>query len=172
MKKVRYLAGAVGAAPVLGLMMPPGNAEAAVTHAPAGQGKMVSLAHLGAARPYNFGGCNLPEVHVSSTRSSGLGGQMNGELNHSCISHVSGILTGGHTELLMRTRFYNRGGGKIGNDHFDQPNRHSKSGLVWTSWVHTNTVDAFEVCIALVENSVSRTRKYGDVCLKTNGTRG
>jgi hypothetical protein len=57
MKKVRYLAMAVGAVPALGLLMPAGNAVAGATHIPAAKGKAVSLDHTKGARPdYKCGG--------------------------------------------------------------------------------------------------------------------
>lgn len=164
MKKVRYLAGAAGVAPVLGLMMPPGNAMATVTHSPAGQGKSVSLVHLRAsARPHNTGGCNSPASITSLTESS-LFGTMHGTPGVSCISRVTASLPGGHTELDMRTRYYNFNGGKIGGDHFDTAHRLQFA----TSWRHTDTVFAHKVCIALVEASPKHTWKYGDICLNTS----
>jgi hypothetical protein len=163
MKKVRYLAGAAGLAPVLGLMMPPGNAAATVTHAPTYKGKTVSLPHLKVAHPRNLGDC-LSSTRTSSQSPEGILGFMFGTPFHSCIGYVSAALHGGHTQLDMRTRFYNRAGTKIGGDHFNTA-YHGSSG--WTSWKHTTKVNAWTVCIALVEASANHTRKYGDVCLST-----
>jgi hypothetical protein len=162
MKKVRYLAGVAGVAPVLGLMIPPGNAVATVKHAPADKGKTVSLAHLRIAHTDNFGNCRS-STGIGSKSSHGLTGYMFGTRSASCIDFVSAFLPGGHTELDMRTRFYNRAGTKIGGDHFDTASRSNTS----TRWKHTTTINAWSVCIALVEASPNHTRKYGDICLST-----
>ena len=57
MKKVRYLIGAAGVAPALGLMMSAGNASAGITHAPTGKAKAVSLAHIKGTLPRKLGSC-------------------------------------------------------------------------------------------------------------------
>jgi hypothetical protein len=160
MKKVRYFAGAVGVAPVLGLMMPAGNGEAAVTHAPAGKGKAVSLAHLQHAIP-TIGGCRNPGFSDASS-SRGLQEVVSGTIGGSCISRVAGLLHGRHLNLDMRTRFYSFNGTKIGDDHFNVAHFYSPQDN--TIWTHTISVDAWRACIALVLASNHNSKKYGPIC--------
>jgi hypothetical protein len=160
MKKVRYLAGAVGVAPVLGLMLPPGNGEAAVAHAPVGKGKAVSLAHLKLAGP-DIGGCRNPGF-ASAYSSRGLSELVSGTLGASCISFVAGILHGRHLDLDMRTRFYSYNGRKIGGDHFNVA--HYVASHDYTYWNHTTSVNAWRACIALVLAANHNSKKYGAIC--------
>ena len=163
MKKVRYLTGVVGAAPVLGLITPPGSAGAAVTHAPAANGKTVSLTHV-QTRPLNVGGCRN-SASLSPRRSAdGLSEFIRGTPGASCIAFVSGRLGGRHLNLDMRTRYYSYGGKKIGDDHFNPAQPYSPAFGI-TSWTHTTTVDAWQACIALVLASNHNSKKYGPVCL-------
>ena len=169
MKKVRYLAGAVGVAPVLGMMMPPGNGVAAVTHTTPDKGKTVSLAHLRATRPgnfhpRNFSDCPTPRVLFTSRRGS-FEELVFGQSRHSCISRVSGSLRGDFPSLDMRTRFYNANGGKVGGDHFNighlSPARRS------TVWTHTTTTFARRACIALVVASPNHALIVSPICTGT-----
>jgi len=162
MKKVRYLAGAVGVAPVLGLMMPPGNGVAAVTHTPAGKGKAVSLAHLRATRPDNFGDCPNPRG-LFITGRGGFTELVYGQSGHSCISRVSGSLRGDFPSLDMRTRFYNANGGKVGDDHFNTGHFSGRS----TVWTHTTTTFARRACIALVVASPNHALIVSPICTGT-----
>jgi hypothetical protein len=159
MKKVRYLAGAVGVAPVLGLMMQPGNGAAAVTHPSADKGKTVSLAHI---KALNIGDCRNPsEDLVSSSR--GFHGTVYGTLGASCISLVYGALGGRHEDLDMRTRFYSLNNKKIGGDHFNHFFSYSPIANT-TTWYHTTTTDAFRACIALVLAANHNSVKHGPIC--------
>lgn len=102
MKRVRYVLGAVGAAPALGLMMP--NAAATVDHAPKGSTKTVSLAHS----KMELSGC------TGTDRSTGAGGPPGHSLVESafhtpstgCIGGARGTILPKSTGLDMRTRVY------------------------------------------------------------------
>lgn len=105
MKKVKYMIGALGVAPALGMLMPAGNAAAAVTHAAGKAAKTVSLAHAKTATaaaincsPSNSRGGGVPSFAWSVFYSK-----------DTCVSYDYGLLSAGQTGLYMRTRLYENG---------------------------------------------------------------
>ncbi len=159
MKKVRYLAGVVGVAPALGLM-PAGTAANAATHAVAGKGKEVSLVHLKLAPA--VGGCAQPLGAGTTSSAKGLYEEISGTYKGSCISFEYGALDGTHTNLDMRTRFYNHSGVKIGGDHYTSGQYNHN--LLQTSWDLKVSANARSACIALVLATNHNSVKYGPIC--------
>lgn len=160
MKKVRYLMGAMGAAPALGLMMPAGNATAVTSHSPANKGKTVSLA---SAHRRQVGDCPPPRGHTSNGTLANLLRTVFGTIDGNCVSFVGALWDGKHTSLDMRTRFY-QFGGKVGGDHFNVGNSNTPAPGV-TSWKHTiSQRGASEACVALVQASANHNLARSAVC--------
>jgi hypothetical protein len=167
MKKVRYLAGAVGVVPVLGLAA--GNAAAAVTHPLADKGKAVSLAPLRGfngfrSAVFNYSDCPAPRGSTTAHNSYGLEEFLYGQRDHSCISRVNAYMKGNFTNLDMRTRYYNTNMGKIGDDHFNT----GKLESGYTVWAHTTAVNAAKACIELVWASTHNDAGFPAVCRGTS----
>ena len=155
MKKVRYVIGAVGVAPALGLMMPAVNAAAAVTHTAKKEGKTVSLVH---SRPDPGGVRRVCGGGHSKHATKGI---FEGFVFYSgtCIHETEGILGKSQTGLSMRTRLYSTGGGK-NYSHFVPG---SIVGGATCFFNVTNKVD-HEACEALVATNNHGDVKYGPVC--------
>jgi hypothetical protein len=156
MKKVRYVIGAAGVAPALGLMIPAANAATAVTHAPKNPAKTVSFDHG-----------NIPDIKCGSNKIAGVfsaNGHFHGAFNYSganCIHSQWASLNFSKTGLTERTRFYS-GNGTLERTTY-QAGRifHSPTYTFWSSVPNLN---AHKVCQALVLNGNHNTVKYGPLC--------
>jgi hypothetical protein len=152
MKKVRYVIGAVGAAPALGLMMPAAKATAAVTHPAKNAAKTVSLA---------------PDQTCGSNKIQGVfsaNGRFHGAFTYSgvnCIHRQYASLNFAKTGLTERVRYYSGGGGLEHSAYLGGKIFHSPSYTFWSSYPNFN---AHKVCEALVLNGNHKSVKYGPLC--------
>lgn len=158
MKKVRYLLGAVGAAPALGLLIPAANAAAPAAQTTHGNaGKTVSVDQGRTPRA----NCAANETNTGQSAD----GWVTGLLYYSgniCVYLQAAFLHKRQTGLTERTRYYS-GGGKLERTTW-------QAGLLsGTSTIFSSKPDmyAHEVCMALVANNNHNDVKYGPECLKT-----
>jgi len=159
MKKVRCIVGAVGVAPALVMTLPAGNAVAGVAHTAVATGKTVSLAHHKVVGPLNTGDCPGPNGEAVK-KNGALLEHAEGTVDGACFSLITGSMSGTHTSLDMRTRFYFNGS-QVGADHFNTPVVAGGN----TTWLHTTTTGASQACIALVEAAHHSVKKYGPICI-------
>jgi len=150
MKKVRYVIGAVGAAPALGLMMPAVNATAAVTHPAKNAAKTVPLAPT----------CGSNKIQGIFSAN----GHFHGAFTYSgvnCIHRQYASLNFAKKGLTERVRFYSGGGGLERTAYLGGKIAHSPSNTLWSSYPNFN---AHKVCEALVLNGNHNSVKYGPLC--------
>jgi hypothetical protein len=152
-KRLRYVIGAVGAAPALGLMVPAAHATAATRHAPGDARKTVSLRH-GQTPLISCG-----HGHTKYTQHGLLGGQI-GYSGTTCIHSQWADLDRHQTGLTERIRFYSAGGSMLATRW--QAGKFRTSQTTYFSSVPN--LNAHEVCEALVANGNHNDVKYGPVC--------
>jgi hypothetical protein len=158
MKRVRYAIGAIGVAPVLGLIIPAANAMAAVPQISKNAGKSVSLGH--GERPL----VNCGHNHTKFASGSGLfaGGQI-GYSGTTCIHSQWAELDKFQAGLTERVRFYSGAGAlerttwQAGHDIDNQ----------FTFFSSVPNLNGRMACEALVANSNHNDVKYGPVCETT-----
>jgi hypothetical protein len=149
-----YAIGALGVAPALGLMVPTGNAVAAVTHTPGKTGKTVSLLHSRIPRVDTCG-----QGH--SAHAFSPNGNMKGVVYYSgeCMHETEGILDRSRAGLSMRTRLYSDGGGRV---YSHRTGGSELGGATYFFQVVDRT--AGKACEALVSQGPSHKEIYGAPC--------
>lgn len=172
MKKVRHLIGTVGAAPVLGLMMPVAAGAATAPKASSGTAKAVRSAASSPASPSPDAGCT---GHVSTGAHSG---NFSVTVFHTpqtnCVGGVQGFIPDSNTRgLLMRTRAYSESpdgtwrrwfsGHVKGTIHCDISGRCSY--ISWYQGIHQVRQPREQVCVAIVHASTDQKIAHGPVCI-------
>jgi hypothetical protein len=162
-KKVRYALGAIGIAPVIGMVMPVPTATAA-TRVPVKTAKRVSLLD---ARGRTVPDLTCHSPHVTSPHRSIHGlriqvGYSNGDSG--CIAQVHGEISTAKTGLEMRTRVYSVPGGSQVFQNYVHGDASILGG--YTAFSTKPNVHGEQVCIALVESKHHSVivDSYGPVC--------
>lgn len=163
MKKVRYVFGAVGMAPALGMIAPAINMAAPGAQAGPGRpAKTVSLDHGGTALVNDtpLADCGSRIARVASK------GLLQGYINYSgvCVHSQGATLFKVQTGLTERARFYS-GAGRLERTTWQAGRIWSSSGV--TRFGSVPNSFAHKVCEALVANGNHNDVKYGPVCENT-----
>jgi hypothetical protein len=157
MKRVRYMIGAAGVVPVLGLVTPAAYATVRAPYAPKDSGKSVSL-HQG-ARPLLT--CGHNHIVFASTSNNLLFGQI-GYSGQTCIHSQWAQLNKRQSGLTERVRYYS-GGGAMEATYWRGGHFTTSQTTFFSS---VQNIDGREACQALVANSNHNDVKYGPVCEK------
>lgn len=159
MKKVRYVIGAAGSVPALGMMVPVAAvaAPAAAQHA----AKSVNTGLLRSGHPSPLTNCGS-KSHAHDT--SGLLSANDG-FSKGCLHSQTAILNKAKTGLAERVRFYS-GAGQLESTRYRKGTIESNSGVGITFFSSSPNSFARKVCIAITTNTAAHTLEYGPVCLK------
>lgn len=169
MKKVSLAVGAVGVAPVLGLMVP--AAAAAAVHEQAGtamtasqlRGKTVRLHDAVAAS------CTGRDSTKKLSRYHSLTVWVYHTPSNGCIGGVSGYLTAVQGGLSMRTRAYKISTHGVKTQvysHYHNGNEESGRGTFFYQGIHATFGGVTQqVCAALVSTGNHAVVNYGPVCV-------
>jgi hypothetical protein len=171
MKKVRY---AIGAAPLLGMMIPAAGAANAAAAVPPAQAPRVTAPHTDAGAAARLAAGHgksaqyaVPFVNCGSNKIQGAfsaNGHFHGAFNYSgvnCIHSQWASLNFAKTGLTERVRFYSGNGALERTTWQAGKIFHSPTYTFWTSVPNLN---AHKVCEALVLNSNHTVVKYGPLC--------
>jgi hypothetical protein len=158
MKKVRYVAGAIGVAPALGLMLAPAaQAAPAAGHTAPSAAKRVSLAPTRPATTATE--CELGSAH------SGNGDDMNADIFASghCVAYEEDFLAFRQSGLTERVRYYGPGGKEI-HQSFVHGHFITESGHTFTEFNTAVSVhDVYTAWFALVANGNHNDVEYGPI---------
>jgi hypothetical protein len=162
MKKVRYAAGAIGAAPVFGLMLAPAaQAAPAPGHLARTDANRVSLASIRDRNAPAVAVCQISSPH--SNYGADLQATVFAE-GH-CVAYQEVFLDFRQSGLTERARYYGPAGGRI-QQSFVHGHFIVTSGKTYTEFNTSVSVhDVYNACFALVANGNHSDVEYGPICV-------
>src|ERR1700722_19024506 len=152
MKKVRYIVGAMGLAPVVGLGIMPAAHAATVTQMPNKNAKTVSLTHVrGPESPLTTCGSSHHKTsQISSATNEFLEDVTYSNGGNGCMKEVTGTLAVWGASYSMRTRVYSKPNGSKVLSKFVGGSKNIFDNAVFKQTVEKH---AEQACVALVWSS-------------------